>query len=92
MAPPVYGGERSDSISSSLCCGSIPGFIYQMGFGYVRDDQTELLGLERGGIRVNPRNKQQYEQLVATLRRRASGGFTYATPDCPEVYFLAGAA
>jgi hypothetical protein len=67
-----------------------PGFIYQMGSGYVRDDQTELLALERAGIRVNSRSKQQYEQLVATLRHHASGGFTYATPDCPEVYFLAG--
>jgi hypothetical protein len=67
-----------------------PGFIYQMGFGYARDNQTELLALERGGIRVNSRNKQQYEQLAATLRHHASGGFTYATPDCPEVYFLTG--
>jgi hypothetical protein len=67
-----------------------PGFIYQMGFEYVRDNQTELLALERAGIRVNTRNKQQYEQLAATLRHHASGDFTYATPDCPEVYFLTG--
>ena len=67
-----------------------PGFIYQMGFVYARDDQTEVLALERGGIRVNSRDKQQYEQLAATLRHHASGGFTYATPDCPEVYFLTG--
>jgi hypothetical protein len=61
-----------------------------MGFDYLPDDQTEVLVLDRGGIRVNARTKQQYEQLVATLRRQASNGFTYATPDCPEVYFLAG--
>jgi hypothetical protein len=67
-----------------------PGFIYQMGFGFVRDDQTEVLALERAGIRVNAGNKHQYEQLAATLRLHTSGGFTYATPDCPEVYFLTG--
>jgi hypothetical protein len=69
-----------------------PGFIYHMGFDYFPDDQTEVLALDRGGIHVNARTGQQYEQLAATLRRHASGGFIYATPDCPEVYFLAGLA
>jgi hypothetical protein len=66
-----------------------PGFIYNMGIQFVPDDQTEVLALDRGGLRVSHSHKKQYEKLVETLRMRASGGFTYATPDCPEVYFLA---
>ena len=34
--------------------------------------------------------QEEYERLVAVLQARASGGFLYATPDCPEVYFLSG--
>ncbi|MFQ5743486.1 MAG: ArnT family glycosyltransferase [Acidobacteriota bacterium] len=67
-----------------------PGFIYNMGFYYAASDQTEELALDRGGLRVSQADKQQYEQLVAAMRAHAVGRFAYATPDCPEVYFLSG--
>jgi len=61
-----------------------------MGIRYVPDNQTELLDIDRGGIRVSSFDDSQYEQLVAALRAHAKGEFTYAAPDCPEVYFLSG--
>ncbi|HEX6533403.1 MAG TPA: hypothetical protein VF041_02330 [Gemmatimonadaceae bacterium] len=67
-----------------------PGFIYGMGHFYVRDEQTVALALDRGGIDVLASDAVDYTRLVRLLRARASGGYTFATPDCPQVYFLAG--
>ena len=66
------------------------GFIYNMGYTYAPSDQTEVLALDRGGLRVSPEDSQEYENLVATMQLHARGEFAYATPDCPEVYFLTG--
>lgn len=66
------------------------GFIYNMGYIYAPSDQTEVLALDRGGLRVSPKDSQEYENLVATMQLHARGEFAYATPDCPEVYFLTG--
>lgn len=65
-------------------------FISTMSLYYAPTNQTELLELDRGGLRVSPREKDEYEALVAEMKSRATGTFTYATPDCPEVYFLSG--
>jgi len=35
-------------------------------------------------------HKQQYEALVKVVRTLATGEYIFATPDCPEVYFLSG--
>jgi hypothetical protein len=32
----------------------------------------------------------KYERIVGLVRRHARGAYIYATPDCPEVYFLSG--
>ena len=61
-----------------------------MGLRYVPNAHTKVLALDRGGLRVSAEDSEQYEELVAVLLRVAKGGFTYATPDCPEVYFLSG--
>lgn len=58
---------------------------------YVPDDQTELLDIDRaGGIRVRAKEKAEYETLVTFLRKCCYGEYIFATPDCPEVYFLSG--
>jgi hypothetical protein len=59
---------------------------------FVPDEQLYPLEINRaGGIRVSEADKVQYERLVKTLRRLvARGEYIYATPDCAEVYFLAG--
>ncbi len=66
------------------------GFIYAMGSLYVQSDQTETLTLDRGGLRVSGEEKAEYETVVRLLREHSDGGFVYAAPDCPEVYFLSG--
>lgn len=48
------------------------------------------LRLPRTGIRVRVEDAGRYESLIDTLVAHARGGVTYAGPDSPEVYFLAG--
>jgi hypothetical protein len=67
-----------------------PGFIYAMGAFAQRDPQTRTLTLARSGpLRVNPAQAEDYERLIPLVREHAGGSdSTFATPDCPEVYFL----
>lgn len=68
-----------------------PSFIYAMGRFYSPDPQTKRLTLARaGGLRVDPAEAQEYEQLIALVQGHAAGGYMYAAPDCPEVYYLSG--
>jgi len=64
--------------------------IGTMAHEYVRDDQTAFLALARGGVRVTPTARSQYETLIPVVLAHARSQYTYATPDCPEVYFLSG--
>jgi hypothetical protein len=48
------------------------------------------LGFARGGLVVGARDAVRYDSLVGLLQAHATGGYMYAAPDCPEVYFLAG--
>jgi hypothetical protein len=48
------------------------------------------LGIDRASLRVPQPDAMLYRRLVAELRRHARGGYTYAGPDTPEVYYLAG--
>ena len=48
------------------------------------------LQLPRAGIRVWAPQAIVYHQLIPMLQQRARGGYTWASPDCPEMYFLAG--
>ncbi len=66
------------------------GFVYTQAYYFAPSDQTEVLSLDRGGLRVSKEEKEEYESLVPLLQRYAKGGFVYAAPDCPEVYFLSG--
>jgi hypothetical protein len=69
-----------------------PGFLNPMGSYYAHDVQTRELKLERaGGLRVLPNSAETYESLGRVILEHARGGeYIYATPDCPEVYFLYG--
>jgi hypothetical protein len=68
-----------------------PGFIEPMGEWYSRDHNIAKLDLPRGGgLRVYPSNAQLYEGLYAAVKKHARGEYIYATPDCPQVYFLDG--
>ena len=53
-------------------------------------EPTAPLALARGGLVVPSRDVARYDSLIALVRAHATGGYGYAAPDCPEVYFLAG--
>jgi 4-amino-4-deoxy-L-arabinose transferase-like glycosyltransferase len=62
-----------------------------MGITYGPYHPTAAIGLSRGGGLLIPRDQAMvYQRLVPMLRQRARGGFTWASPDAPELYFLTG--
>ncbi|HLM81365.1 MAG TPA: hypothetical protein VK302_12145 [Terriglobales bacterium] len=68
-----------------------PGFVENMGREYRPDQQSARLELPRaGGLRVYPRYARTYDDLSAIIKEHAHGKYIYATPNCPEVYFLNG--
>jgi len=64
--------------------------LYAMGHAFVRDGYVSQLALPRSGIRVTRSDSIQYETLVRTVLAHAHSEYIYASPDCPEVYFLSG--
>jgi len=66
------------------------GYVWQMGEHYVLDDQRYELRLPRAHIEVSQEDRDTFERLVASVQEHARGDYIYATPDCPEVYFLSG--
>ena len=63
-----------------------------MGYFYQPNPETEPLKLPRaGGLRVDPAQAVEYEQLIPEIQAHAGASdYIYAAPDCPEVYFLSG--
>jgi hypothetical protein len=55
----------------------------------VRED-TAILELPRGGLRVGRREAADHLLAVQLLREHASSGVIFAGPDSPEIYFLTG--
>jgi hypothetical protein len=68
-----------------------PSFIYHIGFDYQADTQNMPLTLPRaGGLRVEVDDALMYESVIPLMQEHAAGQYTYAAPDCPEIYFLSG--
>jgi len=63
---------------------------FGMGTVYVPYLATTTLKLPRGGLRVFKPDTETYQAVVAVLQQHARGGYTWASPDCPEIYFLSG--
>lgn len=64
--------------------------LYTMPIAYRTYLPTTTLRLPRGGIEVPTYHAEGYEQLIPLLRAHARGGYTWASPDAPEIYFLSG--
>jgi 4-amino-4-deoxy-L-arabinose transferase-like glycosyltransferase len=64
--------------------------VFTMGGFYRPYEVTTRLTLPRAGIDVTPAQQDVYSRLIPMLRVRARGGYTWASRDCPEIYFLAG--
>jgi hypothetical protein len=67
-----------------------PASTYQLGFAYQPIESTGRLDLPRGGLAVSAISAQRYRDLVAHVQAHSkAGSYIYASPDSPEVYFLA---
>ncbi len=64
--------------------------LQSLGFRYQPHWPLRPLALERGGIDVPTVHADAYETLIPILRAHARGGYTWASPDAPEIYFLSG--
>ena len=64
--------------------------LYTMAVRYRPYLPTAVLDLPRGGIEVPAMHAEVYRPLILILQDRARGGYTWASPDMPEVYFLSG--
>jgi hypothetical protein len=66
------------------------GFIRDIGGRFTVIEQSTRLDGTRAGLRVSAPEADLYRRLVAVIQAHsADGDFIYATPDCPQVYFLA---
>jgi hypothetical protein len=64
---------------------------YHLGLQREEHGTLERLSLPRaGGLWVEATAARTYEQIIPLVESHAAGGFIYAAPDCPEVYFLSG--
>jgi hypothetical protein len=67
------------------------GYVWDFGSRYSSYQPGSVLNTERAGIRVMDVDKALYGRMIDLIREhRGSTDYMYATPDCPEVYFLAG--
>jgi hypothetical protein len=64
--------------------------LFGMGVLYRPYPLTASLGLPRGDLEIPVHEVEMYRVAVTTLQAHARGGYTWASPDCPELYFLAG--
>ena len=56
--------------------------------GLVVRDETSILALPRGGLRIDTSHARIYPEAVELLRTHAASEVIYAGPDAPELYFL----
>jgi hypothetical protein len=79
------------------------GFVIMFGVMRANTSRIDMMGVyarpygpvaplqsARAGIRVRPVQAWAYNELIPRLQQRARGGYTWASPDCPEMYFLSG--
>lgn len=68
-----------------------PAFFQQRMTDWGHPLDLQPIALARaGGIRAPAHVAREFEDLVHVVREHAQGKYIYATPDCPEVYFLSG--
>jgi len=67
-----------------------PGHISVVGrYAPQNEWPTVALPIARAGLRSSPMGSLRYTRVTELLRdHSAPGGYTYAAPDCPELYFL----
>jgi hypothetical protein len=64
--------------------------LFGMGVLFQPYPPTAALMMPRGRLEVPARDAEMYHAVTMILRRHAKGDYTWASPDCPEIYFLSG--
>lgn len=64
--------------------------LFGMGVLFVPYPPTASIGVPRAGLRIPDHEAAMYHMAVTMLQQHARGGYTWASPDCPEIYFLSG--
>jgi hypothetical protein len=64
--------------------------LYGMGVLYMPYPPTEVIDMPRAGLSVPDYEAKVYRLAVPILQAHARGGYTWAAPDAPELYFLSG--
>ena len=64
--------------------------LYGMGVLYLPYPPLVSLDMPRGGLAVPALDGMMYRRAIEVLGAHARGGYTWAAPDCPEIYFLSG--
>ncbi|HLQ21622.1 MAG TPA: hypothetical protein VK132_00345, partial [Gemmatimonadales bacterium] len=64
--------------------------IHELGLTAAHAEPLKRLDLPRGRLLVGVSDAVEYDAVVDTLAAHARGDFTFAGPDVPEIYFLAG--
>lgn len=65
------------------------GEVRETGLQYLPDPSVARLAVPRGGLLVDPELARIYGRLVTEVQAHSrAGSYIYASPDCPEVYFL----
>lgn len=94
-----HGGRATGGLAVCLLCFYLAfaalwlnrASTYPLGFGYRPIDLSGTLDMQRGGLRVSPASAERYREVVSQVTAHsAEGSYIYASPDSPEVYFLAG--
>lgn len=68
-----------------------PGFFAVHQLNHRQPLHLQTITLPRaGGIRAPAKLANEYEAVIRLVQEHARGRYIYATPDCPEVYFLSG--
>jgi len=65
------------------------GYLYAVGSS-CQSYQAVNADISRAGLRIPDDHRVQYATVLGLVNAHASGEFIYATPDCPEIYFLSG--
>lgn len=60
------------------------------GAEYHPQEEMRVLQMDRGGIAMPVVHAEVYERLTTRLREQSKNGYTWASPDAPEIYFLSG--
>jgi hypothetical protein len=66
-----------------------PGGVWAIGFEY-QPYQVVDSAIPRAGLQIGEGDRTDYTTVLGLINAHAHSPYLYATPDCPEVYFLSG--